>query len=63
MEQVKEDDKEFELRHHEVLDFIDEDDQDSLDAKEYVCNEHGNQVVELLERCHLRQLLILCKIW
>ena len=50
LEQVKEDDKEFEQRHLEVLDFIDEEDQDSLEAEESVCDEHGNRVMELLER-------------
>ena len=50
MEQVKEDDKEFEERHLEVLNFIDEGDQDSLDAEESVSDEHGNRVMESLER-------------
>ena len=50
LEQVKEDDKEFEQRHLEVLDFIDEEDQDSLEAEESVCDEHGNRIMELLER-------------
>ena len=50
MEQVKEDDKEFEERHLEVLNFIDEGDQDSLEGEESVSDEHGNRVMELLER-------------
>ena len=33
LEQVKKDDKDFEQRHLEVLNFIDEEDQDSLEAK------------------------------
>ena len=47
MEQVKEDDKEFEERHLEVINFIHEGDQDSLDAEESVSDEHGNRVMEL----------------
>ena len=55
-EQVKEDDKSFEERHLEVLDFIDED-QDTLKAEETICDEHGNRVMELLERLNqLEQL-------
>ena len=56
LEQVKEDDREFQQRHLEVLDFIKEEDQDSLDAEETVCDEHGNRVMELLER--LEQLQV-----
>ena len=56
MEQVREDDKEFEERHLEVFNFIDERDQDSLEAEESVSDEHGNRVMELLER--LEQLKI-----
>ena len=56
MEQVREDDKEFEERHLEVLNFIDEGDQYSLEAGESVSDEHGNRVMELLER--LEQLEI-----
>ena len=41
MEKVKEDDKEFEEQHLEVLNFINEGDQDSLDAEESVSDEHG----------------------
>ena len=46
--QVKEDDEEFEQRHLQVLDFI--EDQDSLETEESICDEHGNRVMELLER-------------
>ena len=41
-EQVKEDDKEFEQRHLEVLDLIDERDRDTLEAEEKVFDQHGN---------------------
>ena len=50
LEQVKADDKEFEQRHLEVLDLIDDEDQESLDVEESVCDEHGNRVMDLLER-------------
>ena len=50
LDQVKEDDKEFEQWHLKVLDFMDEEDQDSLEAEESICDEHGNRVMELLER-------------
>ena len=50
LDQVKEDDKEFEQWHLEVLDFMDEEDQDSLEAEESICDEHGNRIMELLER-------------
>ena len=36
MEQIKEDDKEFEQRHLEVLNFIKEEDQETLHAEETV---------------------------
>ena len=36
MEQIKEDEKEFEQRHLEVLNFIKEEDQETLHAEETV---------------------------
>ena len=55
---MKEDEKEFEQRHLEVLDFIDNEYQDSLEAEEAVCDEHayGNRVMELLERLEQSEL-------
>ena len=50
MEHVKEDDREFEERHLEVLSFIKEEDKDAIDAEEKVYDEFGIQVMELLER-------------
>ena len=50
LEQVREDDKEFEQRHLEVLDFIKEEDQEALDAEETISDEHGNRVLEIVER-------------
>ena len=51
LEQVKEDDKKLEQLHLKVLNFTEED-QDTLEAKESVCNEHVSQVVEnqIIER-------------
>ena len=50
LEQVREGDKEFEQRHLEVLDFIKEEDQEALDAEETISDEHGNHVMEIVER-------------
>ena len=50
LEQVREDDTEFEQRHLEVLDFIKEEDQEALDAEETVSDKHGNRVMEIVER-------------
>ena len=44
IEQVIEDNKEFEQQHLEVLDFIDKEDQDSLEAEESICDKHSNLV-------------------
>ena len=49
-DQVKEHDQEFEKRHMEVLDFIEEEDQTTLDAEEKVFNEHVNRVSDIMER-------------
>ena len=49
-DQVKEHDQEFEKRHMEVLDFIEEEDQTTLDAEEKVFDEHVNCVSDIMER-------------
>ena len=49
-DQVKEHDQEFEKRHMEVLDFIEEEDQSTLDAEEKVFDEHVNRVSDIMER-------------
>ena len=46
LEQVKEDDREFEERHLEVLNFIEED-HETLEAEERVYDAHGSRVMEL----------------
>ena len=50
MGQVKEIDANFETRHLEVLDLIEDEDQDTLKQEEEVFDEHVNKVVELVER-------------
>ena len=50
LEQVKDDDKEFEERHLDVLNHISEEDQDALDAEEEVYDAHGSRVMEIIER-------------
>ena len=50
LEQVKEDDKEFEERHLEVLNFVKEEDREMLEAEEKAYDTHGNRVMELRER-------------
>ena len=50
LEQVKNNDKEFEERHIEVLNDINEEDQDALDAEEEVYGAHGNRAMEIIER-------------
>ena len=49
-DQVKEHDQEFEKRHIEVLDFIEEEDQAALDSEEKVFVEHVNRVSDIIER-------------
>ena len=49
-DQVKEYDQEFEKRHMEVLDFIEEEDQVALNAEEKVLDEHVNRVADIIER-------------
>ena len=49
-DQVKEHDNEFEKRHMEVLDFIEEEDRTTLDAEEKVFDEHVNRVSDIMER-------------
>ena len=50
LKQVKDNDKEFEERHLEILNYIKEEDQDALDAEEKVYNAHGSRVMEIVER-------------
>ena len=47
---MKDDDKEFEERHLEVLNYIKEDNQEALDAKEVVYDAHDIRVMEIIER-------------
>ena len=49
-DQVKEHDQEFEKRHMEVLDFIEEEDQVALNSEEKVFDEHVNRVADIIER-------------
>ena len=46
LEQVKVDDRELEERHLEVLNFIEEEDRETLEAYDV----HGSRVIELRER-------------
>ena len=48
-DQVKEHYQEFEKRHIEVLDFIEEEDQAALDSEEKVFDEHVNRVSDIME--------------
>ena len=48
-DQVKEHDQEFEKRHMEVLDFIEEEDQAALDSEEKIFDEHVNRISDLIE--------------
>ena len=50
MEQVKENDAEFEQRHLDVIDFIEEEDADTLTREETVFDKHVDIVAELVER-------------
>ena len=50
MEQLKDNDSNFEQRHLEVLSFIQEEDQETLTQEEAVFDEHVNRVSELVER-------------
>ena len=50
MEQLKDNDTEFEQRHLEVLNFVKEDDQDTVDQEEALFDEHVNRVAEFIER-------------
>jgi len=49
-EQVKEIDRDFEQRHLEVLNFIESEDQTTLDSEEKIFDEHVNRVSDLVER-------------
>ena len=50
LEQVKENDREFMERHLEVLNFIEEEDRETLEAEEKAYDAHGSRVMELRER-------------
>ena len=50
MEQIKENDGEFEQRHLDVLNFIEEEDADTLNKEETVFDKHVDIVAELMER-------------
>ena len=49
-EQVKDDVKEFEEHHLQVLNYIKEDHQETLDAEEVVYDAHDSCVIEIIER-------------
>ena len=48
--QIKDNDSEFKQRHLEVLNFVTEEDDDTLQREENVFDEHVNRVTELIER-------------
>ena len=50
LEQINDNDTNFEQRSLEVLNFIEEEDQDTLSQDEAVFDEHVNRVAELVER-------------
>ena len=50
LEQVKDDDKEFEECHLDIVNHISEEDQDTLDAEEKVYDAYGSRVMEIIER-------------
>ena len=50
IEQIKDNDADFEQRHLDVLSFISEEDEDTLQREEVVFDEHVNRVTELIER-------------
>ena len=50
MEQIKDNNTEFKQHHLEVLNFVKEDDQDTVDQEEAVFNEHVYRVAEVIER-------------
>ena len=49
-EQVKETDREYEERHVQVLDFIKEEDKETLDSEEAIFEKHVDRVSDILER-------------
>ena len=57
-DQVKEHDQDFEKRHMEVLDFIEEEDQTALDSEEKVFDEHVNRVSDIMERLEKLEELV-----
>ena len=50
LDQLKENDSSFEQRHLEVLNFIQEEDQETLSQEEAVFDEHITRVAELIGR-------------
>ena len=46
LEHVKDDDKEFEECHLEVLSYVSEEDQNTIDAEEKVYDAHSSRVLE-----------------
>ena len=52
-DQVKDNDREFEQRHIEVLDFIESEDQTTLNDEETIFEEHVNRVTDIIERLEL----------
>ena len=54
-EQVKETDREYEERHVQVLDFIKEEDKETLDSEEAIFEKHVDRVSDILEigRAHV----------
>ena len=48
LDQVKDDDRVFKERHLEVLNYIEEEDQDS-DSEEKVYDAHGSRVMEVID--------------
>ena len=56
LEQIKDNDTDFEQRHSEVLNFISEEEQDALKQEEAIFDEHVNRVAKLTER--IKQLKI-----
>ena len=53
LDQLKENDSSFELRHLEVLNFIEAEDEETLAQEEAVFDEHVNRVAELTGRLEL----------
>ena len=55
IDQIKDNDTDFEQRHLDVLNFVSEDDEDTLQREEAIFDEHVDRVTELIERLeHLK---------